>query len=126
VKKKGYVALTTVLVILPLLLITGINSVYSNLTTLIVGKMNYDYELLKLNGETCLEESVYKLKWNPNFTGTITVDIDDWYCISEITNKTGEPGIKIIDMSLSDLNDIDINIIKEVNTNTNPYELTNP
>jgi hypothetical protein len=125
VKLKGYVALTTVLVIIPLLLITGINSVYSNLTTLMIGKMNYDYELLKLNGKTCLEESVYKIKWNPSFTGTVTVDIDDWYCISDITDKTGEPGVKIIDMQLSDLNDIEINIVKELNTNTNPFELSN-
>ena len=124
-KLKGYVALTAVLVMIPLLLITGINSVYSNLTTLLVGKMNYDYELVKLNGKTCLEESVYKIKWDPTFTGTVTLDIDNWYCISNISNKPGEPGVKIIDMQISDLNDIERNIIKELNTNTNPFELRN-
>jgi hypothetical protein len=124
-KQNGFIALTTVLVMIPLLLITGIETVYSNITSLLVGKMEYDYQILSANSQTCLEESVYKIKWNPSFTGTVTVDIDDWYCISDITDKTGEPGVKIIDMQLSDLNDIEINIVKELNTNTNPFELSN-
>lgn len=124
-KLKGYVALTTVIVIIPLLLLAGIDSVYNNMTSLLVGKMNYDYQILKNNSETCLEESIYKIKWNPTYTGDITIEMEDWSCVSTITDKDGEPGIKIINMELLDSNNITISVAKELNTNTNPFELSN-
>ena len=37
-QQKGYIALTTVLVVLPLLLLTGINLVYENITEMVVVK----------------------------------------------------------------------------------------
>ncbi len=125
-KLKGYVALTTVLVILPLLLITGVNAVYSNMTSLIVGKMNYDYQILQTNAETCLEESVYKIKWGVDYTGTFTIDMEDWSCTSTVTNKDLEPAIKVIEMDLTDKNNsVQKHVIKELNINSNPFELKN-
>jgi len=125
---KGYVALTTVLVMIPLLLLTGINAIYSNLTSLIVGKMNYDYQILETNMETCLEESVYKIKWEVDYTGAFTIDMGDWSCTSTVTNKDPilEPGIKIIEIEITDsVNNIQRNVSKELNSNTNPFELKN-
>lgn len=127
-KLKGYVALTTVLVMIPLLLLTGIDSIYNNLTSLIVGKMNYDYQILESNGETCLEESVYRIKWGLDYTGEFTIDMGDWTCVSTVTNKDPdlEPGVKIIEMVISDTqNNIQRTVIKELNSNTNPFELSN-
>lgn len=125
-KLKGYVALTTVLVILPLLLITGVNAVYSNMTSLIVGKMNYDYQILQTNAETCLEESVYKIKWGVDYTGTFTIDMEDWSCTSTVTNKDLEPAIKVIEMDLTDKNNsAQKHVVKELNINSNPFELKN-
>lgn len=122
---KGYVALTTLLVILPLLLLTGIDSIYKNLTSLSVSKMNYDYQILKSNKETCLEETVYRIKRSANYTGDFTLTMDDWSCLSTVSNNVGEPGIKTIHMELSDENNIEISVTKELNTNTNPFELRN-
>ena len=122
---KGYVALTTVLIMIPLLLLTGIDSVYNNLTTLIVGRMNYDNQILRINAETCLEESVYRIKRSSNYTGQFSITMETWSCTVTVTNKDGEPGIKTIDVLALDGNNIKVHLSKQLNTNSNPFELSN-
>lgn len=122
---KGYIALTTILIILPLLLLSGIDSLYNNISTLIVGKMNYDYQVLKSNTETCLEESVYIIKRNPTYSNTFNLAMDNWSCTITISDKSEYPGVKIITINAEDTNDIHINFSKELNTNTDPFEITN-
>lgn len=124
-KTKGYIALTTVLVILPLLLLTGIDSLYKNTTALIVGKMNHDYQILKSNTETCLEETVYKIKRNRSYTGTYTIAMDSWSCEITVSNKEETPGVKIIVITATDTNGASYESSKELNVNTDPFELTN-
>lgn len=124
-KNHGYIALTTVLVILPLLLITGINSLYNNTTSLIVGKMNYDYQILRSNSETCLEEAVYKIKRGRTYTGTFNIAMDNWSCNVIVSNKVGSPGIKLIDISSSDTNSVQFKTTKELNINSEPFEISN-
>ncbi len=122
---KGYVALTTVLVILPILLLTGIDSLYRNMTTLITGKMTYDSHILKSHSETCLEETVYKIKRNIAYTGTYSLSLDNWSCEIEVEDKLGNPGIKIITIEATD--DIGTYIFteKELNINVDPFEISN-
>ncbi|HKM20171.1 MAG TPA: hypothetical protein VJY47_03050 [Candidatus Dojkabacteria bacterium] len=126
-KKKivGYIALTTVLVILPLLLLSGINTIYTNITLLITGKMQYDYNILEINAESCLEESVYKIKKNRAFTGTFTITRTDWNCTSEISDKPDNFGVKIIQITAVDQNENHVKMTKELNTNTDPFEISN-
>ena len=122
---KGYVALTTILVILPLLLLAGVDSVYKNLTSLLVGKMSYDFQVLQTSEETCLEESVYRIKRSANYVGDFSISQQDWECNVNVANKEGSAGIKIISIVVSDINDIKISSTKELNTNENPYILKN-
>jgi hypothetical protein len=122
---KGYVALTTVLVILPLLLVTGIDTLYNNMTTLIVGKMSYDYQILQSNSETCLEETVYKLKRNREYIGEYNISMDTWNCDIEVSNKIDNPGIKVIRIESTDENGTYLLINKELNMNTDPFEISN-
>lgn len=122
---KGYVALTTVIIIIPLLLLTGIDTLYKNMTTLIVGKMNYDAQILRNNSESCLEETVYRLKRNRTYIGDFTISLENINCEISITDKTDNPGIKIISIQASDTSDIYITIEKELNTNTDPFEISN-
>jgi len=126
-KKKiaGYIALTTVLVILPLLLLSGINTIYTNITLLITGKMQYDYNILEINAESCLEESVYKIKKNRAFTGTFTITRTDWNCTSVISDKPDNFGVKIIQITAVDQNENHVKMTKELNTNTDPFEISN-
>jgi hypothetical protein len=122
---RGYVALTTVLVMLPLLLLTGITSLYGNISTLIVGKMNYDYEILRSNSETCLEEAVYRIRRGETYVGEFDVSMDNWICNVTVTNKDGFPGIKIIHILATDDNGISLKNDTELNTNTDPFEISN-
>ena len=122
---KGYVALTTVLVIMPLLLLAGIDSVYNNLTSLVVGKMNYDYQLLTAKKETCLEESIYRIKSELNYQGDLLIEVDDWICSSSVLDVEGQLGLKEISLELSNSNNIVVGTTKILNTNVNPFELSN-
>ncbi len=122
---KGYVALTAILVIVPLLLLTGVNSLYENITTLSVTNMNYDSQILRTNAETCLEEAVYMIKRNPSFTGIFAINQTGWNCNVEIQNKIGFSGVKIMTIVTTDINNTKLTLKRELNTNTNPFELTN-
>ncbi len=122
---KGYVALTTVLVILPLLLITGIDTLYKNMTTLVIGKMNYDSQILKSNSETCLEEAVYVIKRNYEYTGILNISMDNWSCKIEVYEKVDTPGFKIINIEATDDTGIHIYTEKELNINVDPFEISN-
>lgn len=120
---RGYIALTTILIIVPLLLLIGINSLYSNITNLSVSQINFDAERLRINSDTCLEEAIYKIKRNRSFVGDLEIIEDDWLCTTNITDKQGESGIKIISIVTVDGN-VKVIVKKELNTNTNPFELS--
>jgi len=122
---KGYVALTAILVIVPLLLLTGVNSLYENITTLSITKMNYDSQILRTNAETCLEETVYMIKRNPSFTGIFQINQTNWNCNVDIQNKIGFSGVKIMTIVTTDNNNTKLTLKRELNTSTNPFELTN-
>lgn len=120
---RGYIALTTILIIVPLLLLMGINSLYSNITNLSVSKINFDAERLRINSDTCLEEAIYKIKRNRSFVGNLEIIEDDWSCTTNIIDKQGESGVKIISIVTVDGN-VKVIVKKELNTNTNPFELS--
>jgi hypothetical protein len=122
---KGYVALTTILILVPLLLLTGFNSVYRSLTTLLVGTMNYNYQILNIDTQTCLEESVYRIKRDHNLVGDIQINTEDITCDVNISNKVGFSGIKILEISAVGNNDVKVLLRKELDINVNPFELTN-
>ena len=122
---KGYVALTAVLIIVPLLLLTGVNSLYENITTLSVTKMNYDSQILRINAETCLEETVYQIKRNPTFTGMYEITETNWSCSVDIQNKIGFSGVKSLTIVATDINDTKVTLEKELDTNEDPFKLAN-
>ena len=124
-KNNGYIALTTVLVIIPLLLATGIDLAYRSITNAIVSKLEFDHNMLEVNAESCLEESVRKIKFNILFEGTLIVEQTTWTCNSVITNKPGVSGVKIINIQASDENENVVLLNKELNTNTDPFEISN-
>jgi len=122
---KGYVALTTVLIIIPLLLITGVTSLYDNITVLSVSRYNYDSQVLRVNSQTCIEESIYKIKRSISFTGVLNISKENWSCVINISDKQGYTGIKILDISVEDINNTKLSLKKELDTNTNPFTLKN-
>ncbi len=96
------------------------------MTTLIVGKMTYDSNILENNSETCLEETVYKIKRNRTYTGTFNISMDNWDCTIAVSDKVGFTGVKIISIEAKDtVNDIYTFTEKELNINTDPFEISN-
>ncbi len=81
--------------------------------------------MLEVNAESCLEESVRKIKFNILFEGTLIVEQTTWTCNSVITNKPGVSGVKIINIQASDENENVVLLNKELNTNTDPFEISN-
>lgn len=124
-KIKGYVALTAVLVMIPLLLLTGMELLYKNITLLSIAKVNYDWQVLTTYSETCLEESMYKLVLDESYTGEFSITQEDWACTANITNIVGEDGFKLITMETSNPEGINISIQKKVDTNCDPFKLYN-
>ena len=55
----------------------------------------------------------------------IKLEEDEWECNTTVTDKEGEDGVKIIDMLATDNNGITIHHRKELNINTDPFELRN-
>ena len=123
--KKGYIALTTVLIVLPILLLTGIDLVYKNIGLLLTSKMTYDSNILQINAETCLEESVHKIKRDHLFVGVFSMTQEGWSCNSIIADKVGEPGVKLLSITTTDESDNYVNILKELNVNSDPFEISN-
>ena len=124
-KTKGYVALTVVLMLTPLLLSIGINAIYRNISIYRTEKITFDHNLLEINAETCLEESVVKIKREPTFTGVYIVTQPTWSCESNILDKTGETGIKLIDIKATDNNGNFVSLKKQLNISTDPFEISN-
>ena len=87
--------------------------------------MTYDSNLLQINAETCLEESVYKLKRDHLFTGVFTMTQTGWDCETIIADKVGEPGVKLMSITAIDSSDNYVNIQKELNIITDPFEISN-
>lgn len=120
---RGYIALTTILIIVPLLLLTGINSLYSNITNLSISKINFDAQRLRINSDTCLEEAIYKIKRNKSFVGDLEIIKSDWSCSTNIIDKQGENGVKIITIVTIDGN-VQVTVKKQLDTNSDPFDLS--
>ena len=87
--------------------------------------MRFDYNILELNAETCLEESVRKIKFNPQYTGILNFNLTGWTCEVTVQNIPLKAGFKELNIVANDeLNNV-VTINKELNTNTDPFEISN-
>ena len=72
-----------------------------------------------------LRRNSLQTKKNPTYTGTFNISMDTWSCDIEVTNKVGNPGIKIVRIESTDENDSYLLTNKELNMNTDPFEISN-
>lgn len=82
---KASVALTTVLVTTAVLLAGSISILFNIIDMTRTNKDNLTYELNSIRADSCLEESMNKLKFNPNYTGEVIITFSDGTCLSNIT-----------------------------------------
>ena len=93
-KYKGSVALPTVILISSILLISGINVVLLSIDIRKASKSYYLYTEARLNAQSCLEEGIAILKFDPDYTGSIEISEDSVVCDGSISNIGGDPTLK--------------------------------
>lgn len=118
--KKGSIAITLVIVISSMLLAGGMNLLLSNID-FTRATVNYrSRQIAVIISKSCLEESLYKLKEDINFTGTFSVPFTDGNCDSTVSNLGG--GLKTISVQTSYL-DYQLTKNFQVNTIVYPYDV---
>jgi len=121
---KAYVALTTILIIIPILLMGGIALLYSNMNLLISTQSMYASSLSNNEYNTCLEESVLKIKRDNNYTGTLTINFPSYTCTAVISNYMGNTNIKQIDITVTS-GIYTYNRVQIVDISISPYSVSN-
>jgi hypothetical protein len=97
---KGSVALTTVIVLSGILIAAAATLTLVTIDLRQGTALSIDYTEAQIHIDTCIEESVQRLKYLPTFTGEITVDFDNGSCRSTISDGA-QPGIKLVEMESS-------------------------
>ena len=124
-KENGYIALTTVLILIPILLMTGIALIYSNISLLVSTQSLYASALSNTQYSTCLEESILKVKRNHTFTGTSNLTFTNFSCTSVISDYQGNTNTKKIDITIT--SGIYTNVRTQiVDISVSPFIVKNP
>ncbi len=87
-KRKGNIALTTVLIVSAILIAGGLTLLLSTIDTTIASKNFGSNTLSQLGIRNCLEETMYRLRTNMNYTGNFTVTYSNGSCTATVTNST--------------------------------------
>ena len=122
-KYNGSVALPTVILISTILLISGINVVMLSIDIRKSSKNYYLYTEARLNAQTCLEEGIATLKFNPTYTGSFNVTLPSGSCDGVVTNIGGDPDLKDLTVS-SDFEDSLYEMSYEVDVSDYPVVVT--
>jgi type II secretory pathway pseudopilin PulG len=85
-KVKGVIALTTLLVVTAILLFSGLTLLItsSDLTQSVARSSRA--LLAEVYAKSCLEEAMYKISRDSNYTGTVTNSFSDGNCQAAVTN----------------------------------------
>lgn len=120
-KKKGMIALVTVIVISGILLVTGIALVLASADLAMSAKGYAAKVNLQSTMRTCLEESIYKLKFDDTFTGQISHSGSSGSCTADVSDDIN-PGIKNIDVTTL-YGDYTNGKLFQVDVSQEPYQL---
>lgn len=94
-KIKGGISLTVIVILSGILLLAGITIVLSSIDLLSIVSLADNNATLKNNSRTCLEESMYRLKFNIVYEDSFNIPLDQGDCTADVTDDS-TPGIKII------------------------------
>lgn len=107
VQQKGSIALTAVIAMSSILLLAGITLV---LTSIDFARSTKSYEntfRAQLNTNSCLEEALYRLGTNRQYTGSISVSDDGNSCSATVTTNAQNPNYK--DVAITSTVDVQVN-----------------
>lgn len=89
------ISLTTVILVMAILITGGATIVISTIDLADYSKSFQNHVLARGRTITCFEESLYKLKNDSTYTGTVTYSYSDGSC-EATTNDDVSPGVKNI------------------------------
>lgn len=99
ITKKGSVALTLVLVTSSMLLVSGITVLLLSIDLTISSKNVNSRLLADIRSRTCFEESMFRLKQNPSFTGTVEYAYENGNCEGNIAQDAVNANLRVITVS---------------------------
>jgi hypothetical protein len=97
-KRRGSIALTTVLVISSLLIIGGLALGVSSMDYSESIKSYNSLSVMKMHREACFDESLYRLKTNRTLTGSFLLNFENGTCTANI-QSTSNANIKSVTLS---------------------------
>lgn len=97
-KYSGVVALTTLLVMATVLVVTGISVVYLSIDSAAVSRNYLNLNRAKSNVQSCLDEALLRITLNRNYLGSGTVTIDGASCTYTVTNHSTNSNYKVINI----------------------------
>jgi hypothetical protein len=121
VRTKAAVALTTLIVVSSMLLLSGVTLMMINIDLAHSNKSVNSNMINRINADSCLEEGLLRLSNDPSYTGTFSLTFEDGNCNGTISNDT-IPNTKIILID-SDFDGYTYHKEEKVNMSTNPISL---
>lgn len=120
-KYNGGVALTTVIILTALLMLSGTTIVLTSIDLRKSTKNNSSYIQAEINFDSCIEESVHRIKFNPTFTGSFSINLLNGSCQSIVSNDAN-PAVKVFNITSISEGSTYTGSIK-VDTSTYPFEI---
>lgn len=105
-KIKGNVALTAVVVIGFMLLVTGTSVIILSMDLSIATKHFENGSKARLNTRTCFEEAMRALSDDDSFTGDLEYTYDGVSCTATVTDDT-DPNVKVVTVTSTATSDVD-------------------
>ena len=98
---KGIVALTTLLIMSTVLIVSGISVVYLSIDSAAVSRNYVNLNHAKSNIQSCLDEALLRITLNRGYTGTANVIIDGTSCTFTVSNHPTNTNYKDVLVSSS-------------------------
>lgn len=99
--EKGLIALTTLLIMSTVLVISGISVVYLSIDSAGVSRNYVNLNHAKSNIQSCLDEALLRITLNRNYTGSGSVVVGGITCTYNVTNHATNLNYKEISVSSS-------------------------
>lgn len=123
-KLRANVSLTTVLVTSAIIILSSITVILNVIDMSRNSRNNMMYELNSMRSDSCIEESMHRIKYNPNFTGTVSITFSNGNCESIVSIDPGNPNIRILALT-AQTDDYYFSITKKADISQSPIYIFN-
>lgn len=121
---RGNIALTTVILVSALLVVSGMAVLTNAIDIAMSTKSYFNRVVTEVHTSTCVEEGMRKLVQLPTFTGSVTVTYPEGNCQVAIADVVGFPTQKTMVITTV-FREYSITRTKKVDTSTSPMTVSN-